>query len=270
MATALITGATAGIGNAFARRLAARGVNLVLVARDAVRLGEVSAQVREKYRVEVEVIAADLADRAQLERVAERLRDASRPVDVLVNNAGFALNRPFGAAEIADEERMLDVLVRAVLVLSHAAMPGMVERGRGALITVSSVAGFLPAGTYSAAKAWTTTFTMSLAGALAGSGVTATALCPGYVRTEFHQRARLDMSLLPGWVWLDADRLVDRCLADVARRQAVSVPSLRYRAAVAVLRHVPLRLAVVFGGRRNAGRARAADRGAKAGGGRDS
>jgi short-subunit dehydrogenase len=227
MTTALVTGATAGIGNAFSHRLAADGYGLVLVARDAV-------------------------DREQLERVADRLRDDSRPVDVLVSNAGFGVGKPFLDTHISEEERTLDVMARAVLVLTRAAAPGMVARGRGNIITVSSVASFLSGGTYFAAKAWATSFTASLAGELAGTGVTATALCPGYVRTEFHQRAKMDVSHLPGWAWLTAERVVADCLADVRRGRAVSVPSLRYKAAVFFLRHIPLRLAEVITARRAA------------------
>lgn len=240
--TALVTGATSGIGLAFARRFAADGCRLVLVARDAARLGEVAKELRERHGTVAEVLPADLGDREQLDRVAARLRDGATPVDILVNNAGFGLAEPFLRGSLDDEERMLDVLVRAVLVLTHAAAPGMVSRRRGAVITVSSVAGFLPGGTYSAAKSWATTFTASLAGQLAGTGVTATALCPGFVRTEFQRRAQIDVSYLPGWAWLDADRLIDSCLADVRRGRALSVPSLRYKATVFLLRHVPLRL----------------------------
>jgi short-subunit dehydrogenase len=254
VATALITGATAGIGNAFARRLAAEGYGLVLVARDAVRLGEVGRDLRERHRVDVEALAADLSDRGRLERVAERLRDRTRPIDILVNNAGFGVTGPFLSRDLVEEERMLDVMVRAVLVLSRAAAPGMVARGRGAIVTVSSVAGFLPGGTYSAAKAWATAFTVSLAGELAGTGVTATALCPGFVRTEFHRRAGMDTSYLPAWAWLDPDRLVAECMADVRRGRAVSVPSLRYKLAVALLRRTPLRLGEALARRRAARR----------------
>lgn len=242
MATALVTGATAGIGHEFARQLAAAGHDLVLVARDSVRLAEVAEQLRARHAVEVEVIAADLSDRSALDVVADRLRETDRPVDTLVSNAGFGLNTRFLAGEIADEERLLDVLVRAVLVLTHAAVPGMVRRGRGTVITVSSVAGFLPVGTYSAAKAWATTFTASLAGELGGTGVTATALCPGFVRTEFHRRAGLNMASLPRWAWLTPQRLVADCLADARRGRVISVPSRRYKLMVLVLRHAPLRL----------------------------
>jgi uncharacterized protein len=239
--TALVTGATAGIGNAFARALASRGTDLVLVARDARRLATVAEGLRHQHGVDVEVIAADLADREQLERVADRLRDPARPVDLLVNNAGFAVKQYFVGGDLHAEEQLLDVLVRAVLVLTSAAAPGMVERRRGALVTVSSVASFLPSGTYSAAKAWATSFTLSVAAELAGTGVTATALCPGYVRTELHHRAGIRMGRLSSVAWLDADDLVAACLRDVARRRSLSVPTLRYRLAVAA-RHAPLRL----------------------------
>jgi short-subunit dehydrogenase len=259
--TALITGATAGIGNAFARKLAAEGFDLVLVARDAARLGSTGADLHERFGVETETIAADLTDREQLERVADRLRDHTRPVDVLVNNAGFALNRSFLHSEVADEERFLDVMVRAVLVLTKAAVPGMIDRGRGRVITVSSVAGFIPSGTYSAAKAWATTFTTSLAGELAGTGVTATALCPGYVHTELHRRARLEMSMIPSWGWLEADRLVAEAWADAKRGKAVSIPSKRYKVAATALRLLPLRAVEVVGRRRAARRAAAGGRG---------
>ena len=254
--SALVTGATSGIGNAFARALAARGTDLVLVARDAARLDAVAEELRTANGVAVEVLAADLADREQLERVAVRLRDAARPVDLLVNNAGFGLKQRFVGGDLATEERALDVMARAVLVLSHAALPGMVARRRGVLVNVSSVAGFLPSGTYSAVKSWTTTFTMSLAGELAGTGVTATALCPGYVHTEFHGRADIRRGRLPEFVWLDADRLVASCLADVARGRALSVPSVQYKLAVTAMRHLPLPVVTWFSRGRMRRRAR--------------
>jgi short-subunit dehydrogenase len=256
MPTALVTGATAGIGNAFARALAGRGHDLVLVARDATRLADVATGLRQAHHVEVEVLAADLAVRAELDRVAARLGEEDRPVDVLVNNAGLGVRQRFVGGDLALEERVLDVLARAVLVLTHAAAPGMVERGRGTVITVSSVASFLPSGTYSAAKAWATTFTLSLAGELAGTGVRAVALCPGYVHTEFHGRAGLRMAGLPGLAWLDADRLVADCLEDVARGRTLSVPSLRYKAVVVASRHLPLRAAQWFSRGRMRRRAR--------------
>lgn len=242
MSRALITGGTSGIGAAFARHYAAAGHDLVLVARDAERLAQTAATLRAAHGITVETITADLTDRAALAVVADRLQDPDAPVDVLVNNAGFAIRSRFLRSDVDVELGLLDVLVRAVLVLSRAAAPGMAGRGRGAIITVSSVAGFAPTGTYAAAKAWATAFTCGLAGELAGTGVTATALCPGFTHTEFHSRAGIRQAGAPGWLWLDADTVVAECLRDVARGRMVSIPSRRYRALVLVLRHVPLGL----------------------------
>lgn len=239
MSTALVTGATAGIGLAFCRELAERGHDLVLVARDRVRLENVSDELSATYKVGAEILAADLSDRAQVQRVADRLADATRPVDLLVNNAGFGMSRSFLGGELADEERMLDVLCRAVLVLSHAAALPMRARGHGAIVNVSSVAGFVPMGTYAAAKAWCTAFTEVLASELAGSGVTATALCPGFTHTELHARADLDMSRLPDFLWLEADRLVRDCLDDVSAGKVVSVPGAQYKLLVGALQVLP-------------------------------
>ena len=201
--TALVTGASAGIGREFARELAARGHDLVVVARDAARLEELAAELTSAHGVHVEVLVADLSDRAALGRVAERLSDEARPVEVLVNNAGYGLKGSFLRNDVTDEERMFDVLTRAVLVLSHAAARAMAARGHGSVVNVSSVAGWLASGTYSAAKSWVTVFTEGLSSELAGTGVTATALCPGFTRTEFQQRAGIGTPG-PPFLWLDA------------------------------------------------------------------
>lgn len=232
MSTALITGGTAGIGNAFARALAARGNDLVLVARDSVRLEQTGDELRRLHRIEVEVLPADLSVRSELARVEARLQDRDRPIDVLVNNAGFALDRSFRASDVEDEQRLLDVLVVALMRLTHAAVPGMVGRGHGQIINVSSVASFLPFGTYSAAKAYVTSFSQGLAMDLDGTGVRVLALCPGYVRTEFHARANIAPAA-PEWLWLDADEVVADALRDVRKGKTISVPSLQYKAIAA-------------------------------------
>jgi short-subunit dehydrogenase len=239
MTTALITGATAGIGREFATQLAQRRHDLVLVARDVERLDRVADELRSRHRVEVEVLPADLSDRAQLEAVAGRLAAGDRPVDVLVNNAGYGLKGRFLHNDVSDEEQLFDVLTRAVLVLSHAAAKAMSSRGHGSIINVSSVAGFIAGGTYSAAKSFTTVFTEGLASELRGTGVTATALCPGFTRTEFHERARLRMDSLPGFMWLEAPGLVSDCLDDVEKGRVVSVPGVQYKALVGLLRVLP-------------------------------
>jgi short-subunit dehydrogenase len=236
--TALVTGASAGIGHEFCRQLAARGHDVVLVARDRARLEAVAAELQSRYAVSAEVLAADLSDRSALQLVADRVADPERPVDVLVNNAGYGQRRSFLRNDVGDEEAAFDVLTRAVLVLSHAAGVSMRERGRGTIINVSSVAGFIASGSYSAAKAWVTTFSEGLASELAGTGVTVTALCPGFTNTEFQDRAGISKPG-PGFLWLDPAKLVSDCLDDVGKGRVVSVPSVQYKAIVGLLRVVP-------------------------------
>jgi short-subunit dehydrogenase len=241
--TALITGASSGIGLAFARAYADRGHDLVLVARNREALDRTAAELRARPAAagaSIEVLPADLTTPDGLDGVSARLRAV--PVDVVVNNAGFGLGRGLLRSELDDELRLLDLLTRAVLVITKVAVPAMLERGSGQVITVASVAAFLPGGSYAAAKAWAVAFTRGLAHELTGSGVRATVLCPGFVRTDFHPRAQLDMGHLPRFAWIDPDRLVADCLRDVERGRIVSVPSLRYRVVVALLRHAPLRL----------------------------
>jgi len=240
--TALVTGATSGIGAAFARRLATDGHDLVLVARDSARLEETAQRLRERPGAQVEVLVADLATDAGQEAVAARLADAQRPVDLLVNNAGVSLNTPFLRSTAEAEARLLSLNVHAVMRLTLAALPGMVARERGAIVNVSSVAGFgaaMPGSTYPASKAWVTNFTESVALSVGRFGVRLMALCPGYVRTEFHQRAGINMSKTPGWLWLDADELVADALRDLRRGKVVSVPDWKYKVAVFALRHLP-------------------------------
>ncbi|MDO5698929.1 MAG: SDR family oxidoreductase [Dermatophilus congolensis] len=232
MTTALITGASAGLGAEFATQLAASGHDLVLVSRTRSDLEAVAERLRAAYGIRTEVLPADLSNRDDLERVAQRVATAGElgPIDLLVNNAGYGLRTSFLRGDIAAEETMLDVLCRATLVLSHAAGRAMRERGRGTIVNVASVAAFIPGGTYAAAKAWVTTFTESLALELAGTGVTATAVCPGFTHTQFHQRAEMNMSSLPALAWLDAPEVVRQGLADARRGRVISVPSKRYAA----------------------------------------
>ncbi|MER5326622.1 SDR family NAD(P)-dependent oxidoreductase [Streptosporangium roseum] len=240
MPTALITGATAGIGAAFARRLAADGFSLVLVARDEKRLASSAESLRLRYGVKVEVLPADLAAEEGLTAVEARLREG---VDLLVNNAGFGHPGAFLDVPVADELRMLKVHCEAVLRLTLAALPGMRERDRGAVVNVASVAAFFTRGTYSASKAWVVNFSESIASELTGTRVRVMALCPGFVRTEFHDRASMDVSGIPRFLWLSADNVVDEAMRDLARGRRVSIPDIRYKAIVGVGRLIPRGLA---------------------------
>ena len=242
MPTALVTGATAGIGLEFARQLAARGHDLVLVARDTARLETVAGDLQATYGVSAEVLPADLVDRAQLAVVEERLASRERPVDLLVNNAGFGLKKRFLDNSADDETAMTEVLVIAPLRLSHAALGAQVERGRGGVITVGSVASYLPRGTYSAAKAWVNSFTEWAHQEYRPRGVTVMALLPGFTKTEFHERMDVSRGSAPDWMWLDADDLVREALEDYDKRKVFSIPSRQYKVIAALARATPTRL----------------------------
>lgn len=240
MSWALVTGASVGLGAEFARQIAADGRSVVLVSRDAERLGTVAREL-EGLGVEAEVLVADLTKRADVARVARRIASDERPVDLLVNNAGFGLHHGFLEATEAELDDALDVMVRALMILSQAAARAMVRRDSGIIINVSSVAAVLVSGVYSAHKAWVSTFTESLAGDLHGTGVTATAVCPGLVRTEFHQRAGLDLNSLPGAVWLNAPTVVRSALRAARRGRVIVTPTVRYGAVMGIARILPRR-----------------------------
>ncbi|MFF5565820.1 SDR family NAD(P)-dependent oxidoreductase [Streptomyces sp. NPDC012623] len=239
MTTALITGSTAGIGAAFARRLAADGHNLVLVARDIERLRDQATELHDRHGIEAEVLTADLATDGGIEAVEKRLSDRTAPVDLLVNNAGFGNKGRFLEVPVADELTMLKVHCEAVLRLTTVAVTGMRARGRGGVVNVASVAAFVPRGTYGASKAWVVQFTQGVARDLTDSGVRLMALCPGLVRTEFHERAGMGTDNIPDWMWLDADKLVTAALADLARGKIVSVPDPRYKALMGAVKLAP-------------------------------
>jgi uncharacterized protein len=246
--TALVTGPTSGIGLRFAHQLAAKGYDLVLVSRDQGRLDAVADELRERYGGTVDVLSADLGDRSSLARVEARLADQDRPVDLLVNNAGFGLKHGFLDNSVEDEQAMLDVLVTAVLRLTHAAIRPMVARGQGAIINVSSVAGFLPRGTYSAAKAYVTSLSQWADLTYRDRGVRVMALLPGFTKTEFHERMDVSRGSAPSWMWLDADRVVRDALADLDSGKQVSIPSKRYQALAALARYTPASVQARFQG----------------------
>jgi len=232
---ALITGATVGIGDAFARHLAAQGYNLVINARSLDKLNERAEYLRTTFGVEVEVLAADLA--IDCERVESYI--ASHEIEVLINNAGFGLNQSFLASSIEDEERVLDVLVRAPMRLMHAVLPQMKKRNSGVIINVSSTAAFIAGGHYSAAKSYVTVMSESLHTQLLPTHVTVSSLNPGFVRTEFHQRAGMKMGAIPPFMWLDGDFLVRKAWADAKKGKAISIPGWQYKVLRAIIAIAP-------------------------------
>lgn len=240
MATALVTGGTSGIGAQFARQLAARGDDLVLVARDVERLTATAAELYAAYGIHVETIVADLADRDAVARVAARIDDPDRPIQTVVNNAGLGVHAPLDALDSSVHERAFDVMGRAVLLLSAAAARAMRARGEGTIIVVSSIQGWLTTGSYSAIKSWVTTFAQSLAVELSGTGVTVTVVLPGWVSTEWHARAGVTTSSIPAWLWTDPADVVRIALRDASRHRVVSIPTVRYRLLAWIVRHLPL------------------------------
>jgi uncharacterized protein len=240
--TALITGATAGIGYAFATELASRGHDLVLVARNQERLKATAKELADAHGVDVRTRTADLATTAGIKRVAKVLDDGERPIGLLVNNAGFGLRKWFTDNPIEEEEAVLNVMVRAPMHLTHTALNAMAPRRRGGIVNVASVAGFTPRGTYGAHKAWLISFSRWAHLAYEDQGVQVMALCPGFVRTEFHPRMEARTDNIPDWMWLDAGELVRSALADLDRGVAVSVPTLRWKAIAGLSRIAPARL----------------------------
>jgi hypothetical protein len=249
--TALITGASSGLGAEYARQLAARGVDLVLVARDKTALAALAGDLSATYGVHADVLVADLLAPRQLEKVVHRLTDPDHPIDMLVNNAGFGLPLSFARNDIDEEARHLALLVEVPMRLMHAALGPMLARGSGRIVNIASVAGFIPRSTYGACKGWLISFSRWANGRYADRGVTVTAVCPGFTHTNFHER----MGLPPGeegladWMWLDARDVVAESLRDVARGKAVSIPSLRYKAIVALTRVLPAKLVASAGER---------------------
>jgi short-subunit dehydrogenase len=234
---ALVTGATVGIGESFTRLLASKGYNIALVARDEVRLHERAGELREKYGIQTFVLPADLATKGGVKLVEKYIQ--SYEIEVLINNAGFAINKTFTLSNLGDEQDLLNVLVRTPMRLMHVILPGMKERKSGTIINVSSVAGFIAGGTYSAAKSYLTVLSESLNADLKGSGVKVSALCPGFTRTEFHQRARMKMKGLPSFMWLNPDKLVAKAWKDAQANKPVSVPGWQYKLLMAIISITP-------------------------------
>jgi short-subunit dehydrogenase len=234
---ALVTGATAGIGESFSRLLASHNYNIVLVARDLARLEERAKNLEEKYGIQTQVIQADLATDEGCMKIEKYI--VENHIDVLINNAGFGTNKAFTMSSLEIEQQLLDVLVRTPMRLMHVALPLMKERNNGIIINVSSVAGYIAGGTYSASKSYLTVLSESLNTELSATNVKVSALCPGFTRTEFHQRGKMSMNGLPNFMWLNADRLVEQSWKDALKGEAVSVPGWQYRVLVFVIQAVP-------------------------------
>jgi short-subunit dehydrogenase len=217
--------------------LASKGFNIALVARDEARLHERAAGLREKHGVQTFVLPADLATDQGCKSVEEYLKEFE--IEVLINNAGFGINKLFTMSAIDAEQDLLDVLVRTPMRLMHVVLPQMKARNSGTIINVSSVASFIAGGTYSASKSYLTVLSESLHTELRDSNVKISALCPGFTRTEFHERGRMKMKGLPEFMWLDSDQLVARSWSDAQNGKAVSIPGWQYKLLVGIIVTLP-------------------------------
>ncbi len=225
---ALVTGASTGIGAEFARTLAARGNDVVVVARNQQKLEELAAGLEAEHGAQVEALPADLETAEGVARVQARLTDATRPIELLVNNAGFGTSGLFHQLPIEDEVAEITLNVMSLVQLTRAALGPMVERGHGGVINVSSVGAYQPTpnmATYSATKAFVSSFTNAIHEELKGTGVKAMVLAPGYTHTEFHVRANVEKDgSLPGFVWQTPDEVVAAALKAYDKGRAVCIP----------------------------------------------
>ncbi|MDN5904441.1 MAG: SDR family NAD(P)-dependent oxidoreductase [Arthrobacter sp.] len=237
--TALITGATSGLGAEFARQLAAQGYSLVLVARDQQRLDATAESLSARYAVQVQTISADLVTEAGVQQVANRLADSTNPVTTLVNNAGYGMAGNFADNDLAEELAHVGIHVRTPLILSHAALRAMAKIGGGRIINVASVAAFTPRGTYSASKAFLVNFSRWANVFYHDRGISVTAICPGFVHTEFHDRMKIDKKSIPSWSWLEPEEVVRSGLTDAMAGRSVSIPSTKYKIITFLARVAP-------------------------------
>ncbi len=238
--TALITGASSGIGAAFARALAAQGFDLILVGRREKRLAVLAAELRRSVRADF--LVADLSTSDGVERLERSIRQTA-DLELLVNNAGFGTMGPFADIDLATQLDMLHVHLVATMRLCHAALPGLIARNRGAIINVASIGAFMPGAgnvTYNATKAFLVSFSESLQKELLGTSIHVQALCPGFTVTDFHDRAAyvdLDRAQIPRWLWSSARAVVEASLKALRRHQVICIPGFKNRVLIALLRH---------------------------------
>lgn len=254
--TALVTGASAGIGMAFARILASRGFNLAITARRAERLENLARELESQTGVTVRILPADLARANAARQLADALEQEQIAIDMLINNAGFGIAGRYRDIPWERHSEFIQVMVTAPCELTHHLLPGMTQRGYGRIVNVASVAGLIPGAAsstlYGASKAFLISFTQALHSEQRGTGVYVSALCPGYTHSEFHDVSgtRERMNRMPKFLWLDAARVVEEGYTAVMRNQPICIPGLQYKAIVGFARMLPMGVAhrLVSGG----------------------
>ena len=238
MKKALITGASAGIGLEFAYQLAQKNYDLILVSRNQQKLSEIAQEISSKYKNINEVLVADLASKEGIDLVSNKIK-TDEDIEFIVNNAGLGINKPFHKATLYEESDLLNVLVKAPLEITHSAITSMLNRNKGFIINVGSVAAWTTSGTYSAAKVWLTSFSESLNTNYQKKGINICVVAPGFTKTEFHQRANMSTESIPNWMWLSTKIVVKDSIDAVLKGKTIVVPSIRYKLLVTFLKLMP-------------------------------
>jgi uncharacterized protein len=233
---AVITGPTSGIGLAYAQQLAAEGYELLLIGRNETKLASLKAELATTTKVNYFV--ADLAIHDEIMKTANHLKGLDQ-VEVLVNNAGFGSSLPFSENSLAEEIEQLEVLIKAVMALTHAVLPKMKNQNSGMVLNISSIAAWLPTGSYAAAKSWVTSFTEAIAAELKGTKVQVTAVAPGFTKTKFFDRSQMKDDDVPSWLWLTPAQVAKESLADARSGRLISVPGAQYKAMSTLSRSLP-------------------------------
>jgi hypothetical protein len=241
MKLAVITGPTSGIGLAYAQELAREGYELLLVGRNEIKLKQLQLDLNAKS----EIFVADLSVQAEILRIGSHL-EGLKQIDLLVNNAGFGSSLPFSQNSLAEEIEQMEILMKAVMVLTHATLPKMIKQNSGIILNISSVAAWVPTGTYAAAKSWVTAFTESISAELKGSKVQVTAVAPGFTKTKFFDRSQMKDDDVPKWLWLTPEQVAKESLKDARSGQLISIPGAQYKAMSTVTRSLPRPLVRFF------------------------
>jgi len=231
---AVITGPTTGIGLAYAQQLADEGYELLLIGRSEEKL----KKLQNELNATSEIFVADLSIHDEIMKTGNHLKGLEK-IDVLVNNAGFGSSLPFSQNSLAEELEQLEVLVKAVMVLTHAVLPNMINRNLGIVLNISSIAAWLPTGSYAAAKSYVTSFTEAIAAELKGTKVQVTAVAPGFTKTKFFDRSQMKDDEVPSWLWLTPEQVAPESLKDARSGQVISVPGAQYKAMSTVSRTLP-------------------------------
>ncbi|MEY3567739.1 MAG: hypothetical protein RL587_178 [Actinomycetota bacterium] len=241
MKLAVITGPTSGIGLAYAQELAKEGYELLLVGRNESKLKQLQLELNAKS----EIFVADLSVQDEILRVGSHLQGLNQ-IDLLVNNAGFGSSLPFSQNSLAEEIEQMEILMKAVMVLTHAVLPKMIKQNSGIILNISSVAAWVPTGTYAAAKSWVTSFTESISAELKGTKVQVTAVAPGFTKTKFFDRSQMKDADVPNWLWLTPEQVAKESLKDARSGQLISIPGAQYKAMSTVTRSLPRPLVRFF------------------------